>query len=226
MTWLKLGSILGYLTPILVLTYKLWFEQYFKKKLVKFSTELETEKEKQLANYSKNITGFNKFIEKKYEIYPKLFLELKKTQGEIMNWWPTQFINDFSKLTKEEMQGYLDSFNFSVPDKRFLIEKRENNNLKQVDFLRLLPNHIHLSIQLSNNYFQYNRLFISKDVESLINEIILHFNNAWSGYFKVFSSFATNSDNGDIIEKSYEESGKKIIILLNLMRSELEHDID
>ena len=224
MNWLKLGSILGYITPILVITYKLWFEQYFKKNLVKFKTEIETEKEKQLTNYSKNIIGFNKFIEKKYEVYPLLYSEIQKTQGDISTWWPSQPINDFSKLTKEEAQGYLDEFNFSIPDKRLLIEKIENRDFNQIDFLKLLPNHIRISIQQSNNAFQLNRLFLSKNVETLVNEIIIHFNDARSGYYWAFNSNGKHPDKEDKIEQSYKVSGEKILKLTSLMQSELKHE--
>ena len=228
MIWQTIGSILGYVVTvgvcIVIFVFKNKITHKYNEALAIMQTKLDTDKEMRLSEYRKGITGFNKFFDKKYDVYPLIYAEIQKTQGVITSWWPTQFVNDFSKLTKEEMQGYLDSFNFSIPDKRLLLEKREKDCLNQVDFLRLLPNHIRLSIQQSNNCFQFNRLFLSKNVETLVNEIILHFNDAWSGYFGVFSSIKNDSDKGDKIKQSYEASGKKIISLKNQMHSELEHN--
>ncbi len=230
MNFQTIGIILSYVITFAILSVKWWFPKLFQhsldKKLVKYKTELETEKEKQLSEYSKSITGFNKFFDKKYEVYPLLYSKLNKAQGEISSWWPSQPVNDISKLTMHELKGYLDTFNFSIPDKRLLIEKYEKQDLTQLDFLKLIPNHLRVLIQQANNYFQFNRLFLSKNVETLVNEIIISFNDAWSGYHGVFSYIENNPDDKEKIKQSYNSSSEKILALLIQMRSELEHNLN
>ena len=50
---------------IAAITWKHWvpklLDYALDKKIIKYKTDLETEKEKQLAEYGKGITGFNKF---------------------------------------------------------------------------------------------------------------------------------------------------------------------
>jgi len=70
---LILAYLLNYGVSVFViiasLTWKLWspivVDYAFGKKLIKYKTDLETEKEKQLAEYGKSITGFNKFFDGK-----------------------------------------------------------------------------------------------------------------------------------------------------------------
>ena len=226
MDWLKLGSILGYVTPILIISYKLWFEHHFKKKLLKFNSDIDLAKDKQLKNFSKTITGFNKFIDKKYEVYPMILAELQKTQGEIYSNWEN---NTFSNLQKvyntEHFSGLLDSFYFSIPDKNSLIEKHKLGKLTDMDFNELLPTHIRRSIINSNNSYQVHRLFFSVKIDKLVNEILTHFEEARSGYFGVYNKFKKRIDTGDKIKPAYEKSGSMILQLINLMRKELEHNL-
>ncbi len=88
-----LSGIFNIIIIILLATYKAWSPKLFKyvydKKIIKYRTDLETEKEKQLAQYSKSITGFNKFFNKKYEIYPMLYSKVIKLHGELSNWDPS-----------------------------------------------------------------------------------------------------------------------------------------
>jgi hypothetical protein len=223
-----ISGIFNIIIIILIVTYKAWtpklFQYIYDKKIIKYKTDLETEKEKQLAEFSKKITGFNKFFNKKYEIYPLLYSKIIKLHGELSNWAPSQLHPDFKKLTNEEFIDYLNTFDFSIPDKRELIALRESDKLNDWDFYKLLPGHFRVCIRKTNNFFQENRLFLSNEIESFISEVLDNANKIWSGYFNVFATTEKIDKWEEII--SLNKTNKQIILdLLNKMRSELEHEL-
>ena len=193
-------------------------------RLSEFESELNKSKEIYLKEYEKNITGFNKFIDKKYEVYPILLAELQKTQEAIYSNWENQiFSNLLKNYTTEHFSGLLDLFFFSIPDKCSLIEKHKLGTIEDIDFYELFPGHIRVCITNANNSYQINRIFLSKNVDKIVNEIILHFNEAWSGYFGFYNKFSKKPEAGEKIKPAYEKSGEKIVQLVKLMREELEH---
>ncbi len=221
-----LSGIFNIIIIILIATYKAWsprlFQYVYDKKIVKYKTDLETEKEKQLAEYRKSITGFNKFFNKKYEIYPMLYSKIIKLHGELSNWAPTQFHPDFNKLTKEDFNDYLSTFNFSIPDKRELLSLKESDKFNDCDFFKLLPGHFRVCIRNTNNFFQENRLFLSKEIESLFSKVLDNANKICSGYFNVFATTKKVDKWEEII--SLNKTNNQIILdLLNQMKSELEN---
>ncbi len=194
------------------------------KKLIKYKTDLETEKEKQLAEYGKTITGFNKFLDRKWEVYPVLYRSIIKLHSELSSWAPMQSYPDFDKLTLEEFSDYLDAFGFSKPDKRDLIEKKQQGTVSTHDIYTLLPQHFRRIIGETNNCFWEQRIFLSKDIESLSQQFRTNAFTILSAYRHVTST--TNvRDEWDVIETKNEENGKLVEDLLCQMRSELEHCI-
>jgi hypothetical protein len=223
-----LSGIFNILIIILIATYKAWspklFQYVYDKKIIKYKTDLETEKEKQLAEYSKSITGFNKFFNKKYEIYPELYSKVIKLHGELSNWAPSQFHPDFKKLTTEEFNDYLNTFDFSIPDKRELLSLRDTEKFNDWDFFKLLPGHFRVCIRNTNNFFQENRLFLSKEIELLFSKVLDNANKIWSGYHSVFGS-TEHDDKWEEIISLNKKNNEIILELLNQMRSELEHEL-
>jgi hypothetical protein len=128
---------------IIIAFWKLWAPKViayaFDKKLIKYKTDLETEKDKQLAEYGKTITGFNKYFDKKYEVYPALYFSIIKLHGELSNWAPMQSYPKFDILTQEEFSDYIDAFGFSKPDKRDLIEKKQQGTVSHLISLPYYP---------------------------------------------------------------------------------------
>lgn len=158
------------------------------KRLAEFENDLNKSKEVYLKEYEKTITGFNKFIDKKYEVYPILLAELQKTQYEIYSNWENQIFMNFKKnYTTEHFIGLLDCFNFSIPDKSSLIEKHRLGTIEDMDFYELLPGHIRVCIINATNSYQINIIFLSNNVDKIVNNIITHFNEAWSGYFGFYN---------------------------------------
>jgi len=195
-----------------------------KNRLAEFENDLSKSKEIYLKEYEKNITGFNKFIDKKYEVYPILLADLQETQAEIYSNWENQTFSNFLKnYTTEHFSGLLDSFFFSIPDKCSLIEKHKNRTIEDKDFYELFPSHIKVCFKNATNSYQINRIFLSEDVDEIVNEIILQFNNAWAGYRGFYNKLFPKPDAGEKIKPAYEKSGEKILQLVNLMREELEH---
>ena len=194
------------------------------KKLIKYKTDLETEKEKQLAEYGKTITGFNKFLDKKWEVYPVLHRSIIKLHSELSNWAPMQTYPDFEKLTLEEFSDYLDMFGFSSPDRRGLIEKKQQGSINTHDIYTLLPQHFRRIIGETDIYFWEQRIFLSKDIESLSQKFRTNAFKILSAYRQV-TSYSNNRDQWAVIESKNEENGKLVEDLLRQMRSELEHSI-
>jgi len=194
------------------------------KKLIKYKTDLETEKDKQLAEYGKTITGFNKFLDKKWEVYPELFRSIIKLHSELSEWAPGQSYPDFDILTLEEFIDYLDTFGFSSPDKRDLIDKKQQGTVSTHDIYILLPQHFRLSIGETNNCFLEHRIFLSNDIDSLFEKFRANAIIIQSAYRHV-TSYPNSRDEWDVIESKNEENGKLVEDLLCQMRSELEHSI-
>jgi len=195
------------------------------KKIIKYKTDLETEKEKQLAEYGKSITGFNKFFDKRYEVYPVMYSKVLRLHGELSNWAPSQYTPDFPRLTLEEFADYLDAFGFSKPDKRELIAKQETGDFINQDFMRLLPRHFASCLTKTNNHFLENRLFISKEVESLVEKFIKNAASSRSGYYWVFEASTKHHKKWEEIESANKENDQVVLDIFNQMRSELEHGV-
>lgn len=227
-----LGSLLDYgpyiIIVSIVVTWKLWapklIEYIFEKRTIKYRTELETEKEKQLAEYGKRITGFNKFFDKKYDIYPVMYSKIISLQGELSRWAPMQLCPDFEKLTPEEFIEYIDTFGFSKPDRRNLIDKHKLGELSTNDLFTLLPLHFQRCIGETNNYFLVHQLFFSKEIESIVKKFLENTYRILSGYRFVFTS-SKQRDQWNVIESTNEENGRLVEDILSHMRSELEHCI-
>ncbi len=200
-------------------------EYAFDKKLIKYKTDLETEKEKQLAEYGKTITGFNKCFDKKYEIYPVLYGSIIKLHGELKNSWDQiPDTHDFQVQTEGEFSDYIDTFIFSSPDRWGLVEKKKNGHIIKQDILRLLPQHFLLSIGETNNYFLEQLIFISRDIESLFEKFRENAKTIHSAYRQI-TSYPNIGDQWGVIETTCEENRKLVEDILRQMRSELEHNI-
>lgn len=212
----------------LAITWKHWVprmvEYAFDKKLIKYKTDLETEKDKQLADYGKTITGFNKFFDKKYEFYPVLYGSIIKLHGELSEWAPMQSFPEFEKLTTDEFSEYIYRFGFSMPDRRNLIAKKQQGTVGTNDIYILLPQHFRRCIGETNNYFLAQRLFFSKEIESLVELFLKNTVQIQSGYRNVCSA-SVDMAHWDAIESKNEENAKLVEDLLCQMRSELEHSI-
>jgi hypothetical protein len=213
---------------VIVATWKLWAPRViahtFNKDLAKYKTDLETEKEKQLAEYGKRITGFNKFFDKKYEFYPVLYSKVIRLHGELSQWAPMQGFPNFDSLTKAEFSKYVDTFGFSEPDKRELGERKDSGVVCNEDFYRLLPRHFQFCIATTNNYFLEKRLFLSTEIDSLVAKFIGNAHKIRSRYGHVFSS-QQNMDQWGIIEETNKENAQVILDLLHQMKSELEFGV-
>jgi len=210
------------------LTWKLWTPKViayaFEKKIIKYKTDLETEKDKQLAEYGKTITGFNKFLDKKWEVYPALYRSFIKLHSELSNWAPMQSYPELEQLTLDEFSDYIDTFGFSNPVKRILLEKKQQGTVSTQDIYTLLPSHFYRIIGETNNCFWEQRIFLSKDIESLSQQFRTNAFRILSAYRQVTSS---SNDRGqwDVIDSISEENDKLVEDILRQMRSELEHCI-
>lgn len=213
---------------IAAFTWKLWvpklIDYALDKKIIKYKTDLETEKEKQLAEYGKSITGFNKLFDKKYEIYPILYSKIIRLHGELSAWSPMQSWADFDRLTSDEFAEYLDTFGFFKPDKRLLIEKKACGEITYKDLEKLLPDHFRQRLGITNNYLLMNSLFLSREIEGLVKKFISDSHRIGIGYSSVFSSFSERKlwDEIDTILKSNDQL---VVDILCRMRAELEHGI-
>lgn len=217
-----------FLILIIVATWKLWAPKViahnFDKELAKYKTDLETEKEKQLAEYGKSITSFNKFFDKKYEVYPIMYSKVIRLHSEFSRWAPMQTVPDFNELIMEEFIEYIDTFRFSKPDRRVLINKKESGDICSKDLFDLLPMHFQHCIADPNNYYLENRLFLSVDIDSLVEKFLKNAHEIRSGYGHVFSS-RQNRGQWDMIETTNKENEKVIEDLLRQLKSELEHGV-
>ena len=223
------STALTCINTIAILSVGWWLPKLYQhsldKKIVKYKLDLETVKEKQLFEFNKSITGFNKFFDKKYEIYPKLYSELIKVHGEVSNWAPTQWTPDFNKLTDAVFKDYINTFSFSIPDKRELVTKRKEKTFNISDFFRLLPGHFKMNVTNVRNNFQNNRLFLSEESESLIIQVLDNFYKSQSGYYWIFEASNNNEDKWDEIVQTNNANSLIIKRLLHTMRLELENKI-
>lgn len=214
------------LISIISVTWKLWapivFAHTFNKKLAQYKTDLETEKEKALADYGKGITGFNKFFDKKYEVYPILYGSIIKLHGELSDWAPKQYFPDFEILTEDEFNDYIEEFGFSSPDRRKLIDKKQHGAISAHDIYILLPQHIHRCIAETNNYFLEHRLFLSEEIDSLVERFLKKTVQILSGYRNVCTG-AAETEQWDLIESTNKDNEMLIMDLLHQMKAELEH---
>ena len=188
---------------IAAITWKHWvpklLDYALDKKIIKYKTDLETEKEKQLAEYGKGITGFNKFFDKKYEIYPSLYSRVIRLHGDLSYWagdhkWP-----DFNSISNEDFDIFLKDFDLPHPYRIALKKKRETGKVSDCDIDMLIPVHCSKLIKETKNDFLLNRLFVSREVESLVE------------------SFFKN------IESANKENDQVVLDIFNQMRTELEH---
>jgi hypothetical protein len=210
----------------LIATWKLWAPKVigyaFDKKIIKYKTDLETEKEKQLAEYGKSITGFNKFFDKKYEIYPQMYAEVMKLQSELSEWAPMQFFPDLGELTVPEFIDFLDSFRFTKPDRRYLIERKESGLVTDKDILDSLPRHFDCCMAVTNNFYVLNRLFLSEEIIELVEQFLSKAQTICSCYRGVFGVRATG-DKWDEIEEKCKENYQVLKSMFSQMHSELEN---
>lgn len=223
----SLGIPFSVLLVIILSTVKWWFPKlinfFSEKGLIKFRIKLETEKEKQLAKFGKSITGFNKYFNKKYDIYPKLYLELILIQGELKKWEDNPPVPNFEKLTEDDIHQYLELFKFSILDKRDLVSKWKDKDLNYIDLMKLLHSHLKIMVLDANNYFQENRMFLSSEVESKVISIFVKFQEALVVYYYTYAAHKKKPDIIFELKEILDNSNSLIMQLLKLMKSELEH---
>mgnify|MGYP000899673361 CR=1 FL=1 len=211
---------------IAAITWKHWvpklLDYALDKKIIKYKTDLETEKEKQLAEYGKGITGFNKFFDKKYEIYPQMYAEVMKLQSELSEWASMQDLPDLGEMTVPEFIDFLDSFRFTKPDRRYLIERKESGLVTDKDILDSLPRHFECCMAVANNFYVLNRLFLSEEIIVLVEQFLTKAQTICSYYRGAFGVRATREE-WDEIEEACKENYQVLRSMFNQMHNELEH---
>ena len=190
-------------------------------RLNEFKNELDRSKEIYLREYEKNITGFNKLLDKRYEIYPIAFSKLLLAFGEMEEWISSELLPSFDEYKEQDIINFLNTYELGEVFKRKFIDKwKANDKNLESFFTEHIYNHFKKLRMKALNYFNVNRIFISKDVEVKIDDIISIYSSIIQDLY--YHHSAHNRVNKyDAMEKKLVASQKKIVELKNLMKTEL-----
>ncbi|MGE7604226.1 hypothetical protein ACQKL5_17285 [Peribacillus sp. NPDC097675] len=182
-----------------------------------FDFEIEGLKHKQNKLY----TSYELFTVKRHESYPELYKLLEICNGAVRRLRGIRRTLHFNNVNTQDIKAFMEDKSFTSSDIDYILSLWETQNKKAITEInyrleRINYNEAEEKFIEANDYYFFNVLFLSEEVEKMARDLLNNIHTIWLNYDPNYSMYGTIT--GGIPLSKNEELIKQI----DQLRSDLK----
>lgn len=194
----------------------------FLSKLELEKKEFNIEIEKVKLEQSKLFKNFELFTQKRHECYPELYKLFEIANGQIRQLRGIRRTLTFQNVSATDIESFMREISFTNYDVESILQnwdtnkpvalQKLNNRLRRIEYEEAWSKY-----NEANDYFFYNQIYLSDDVERIANELRNNLHDLWVNYDLDIGAAIPFNENKRLIQQiDLNREGLK-----NIMREEL-----